>query len=162
MKLCTWCDQPAVKRIDKGVRACQSHFIEFKKLQRERNTTQRHKRLESHPYLRRAFTKYGISPQEYLQLIHKQRGHCPICWRRFSMPRTGKKRGAVLVVDHDHKTGRVRGLICGKCNTAIGLLADDVQRLDRAIAYLQGLTKNWERDTLSTSVSSEAVPPTVM
>ncbi len=47
---------------------------------------------------------------------------------------------AKLMVDHDHTTGEVRGLLCHNCNRAIGLLREDPERLRRAIEYLEGAT----------------------
>lgn len=46
----------------------------------------------------------------------------------------------VLVVDHDHETGKVRGLVCHNCNRALGLLHDDVDNFRRAISYLERVT----------------------
>ena len=74
--------------------------------------------------------QYGITPENYTQLLLGQGGVCAIC----SAP-PGVKR---LGVDHDHKTGRVRGILCDLCNTAIGQLGDSPQRLYRAAEYLGG------------------------
>jgi len=74
--------------------------------------------------------KYGVTPGGYRDLLVKQNGVCAICERECP---TGK----ALSVDHDHKTGFVRGLLCIKCNRALGLLSDDVDRLLRAVVYLQ-------------------------
>lgn len=74
-------------------------------------------------YLRR---EYGISLGEYLEMLRGQNGVCAVCGD------DGK-----LHVDHDHETGRVRGLLCGSCNRALGLLKDNVDSLSRAIDYLR-------------------------
>lgn len=71
--------------------------------------------------------KYGLSIEGYDKLFEKQKGLCAICLKP-----SNKK----LFVDHNHKTGEVRGLLCGPCNQAIGLLYEEVRNLQRAIAYL--------------------------
>lgn len=85
------------------------------------------------PETRRAYaipTKFGISVVEYDALLAKQSGVCAICSQVCST-------GNHLAVDHDHNTGRIRGLLCSRCNRAIGLLGDDLARLQQAIAYLR-------------------------
>lgn len=65
-----------------------------------------------------------------------QNGVCAICGK----PETEKSRkGNVrsLHVDHNHDTGKVRGLLCGKCNRSIGVLGDSVQILRNAVKYLE-------------------------
>jgi hypothetical protein len=71
-------------------------------------------------YIRDANLKalYGISLPHYEELLRKQHGLCAICAR----PPRGKRP---LDVDHDHESGRVRGLLCGNCNRAIGLLDEN-------------------------------------
>lgn len=82
---------------------------------------------------------YGISVEEFEALLAQQAGVCRICRKTETSvdPRTGTTRK--LAVDHDHATGVVRGLLCHKCNWAIGLFADDADLLRRAAAYLEPL-----------------------
>lgn len=79
---------------------------------------------------------YGLTVEQYSALLGSQGGVCAICGNDepAAHGRTGKKFS--LAVDHDHITGRVRGLLCQKCNRAIGLLGDAPDTLQRAIAYL--------------------------
>jgi hypothetical protein len=74
--------------------------------------------------------KYGITHDDFDALAAEQEGRCAICGGTPVGP--GKR----LHVDHCHATGVVRGLLCGNCNTAIGLMADDSERLLAAVAYL--------------------------
>src|SRR4051812_17892870 len=73
---------------------------------------------------------HGVSDEEYERLLASQNHGCAICGRG---PQGRKQR---LCVDHCHAVGHVRGLLCDACNRGIGLLGDDIDRLNRAIAYL--------------------------
>lgn len=79
------------------------------------------------PYYRRV---YNISLDDYKVLLAKQNGTCAICQQVCSS-------GRRLAVDHCHKTQKVRGLLCGSCNQAIGLLKDNKEIMQSAIKYLE-------------------------
>lgn len=80
---------------------------------------------------RQQLAKYGLTLESYGKILAEQGGVCAICG-------TDKNSGGhMFVVDHDHALGHVRGLLCHKCNRAIGLLGDDVDLLKRAIGYLE-------------------------
>lgn len=70
--------------------------------------------------------KYGLSLEAYNKLLIKQDGKCAIC-----------DKYKPLNVDHCHKTGKVRGLLCFNCNTGIGKLYEDKDILHKAINYLK-------------------------
>lgn len=72
---------------------------------------------------------YSISLKEYKAMLNKQDGLCAICFGK-------NKDKRKLSVDHCHKTGKIRGLLCTKCNQAIGLFNDDPAILVRARKYL--------------------------
>ena len=74
--------------------------------------------------------KYGITESDYNQMFSDQMGLCLICQK----PEIDIK----LAVDHNHATGKVRGLLCKRCNMAIGLLDDDPHVVTRAALYLNG------------------------
>ncbi len=78
---------------------------------------------------------YGITQIEYNNLVIEQGGVCAIC----GLPETAKLNNTTkrLSVDHCHKTGIVRGLLCGKCNNGIGRFEDNIDILASAISYLQ-------------------------
>lgn len=70
---------------------------------------------------------YGITLEQYDEMVERQQGRCAVC---HLIP-------DVLVIDHDHETGRVRGLLCQNCNRGIGLMRDDPSVLSRASVYLR-------------------------
>ena len=73
---------------------------------------------------------YGISQADYAEMLKTQGRGCAICGK------TKAEEGMRLSVDHDHDTGEVRGLLCGSCNRAIGLLRHDPELLRSATVYL--------------------------
>jgi hypothetical protein len=76
-------------------------------------------------------TKYGLSRKQYNEMFRKQRGCCAIC----GVHQSEFKKA--LAVDHNHSTGKNRGLLCSACNVAIGLLKEDREVLRKAMLYLQ-------------------------
>lgn len=75
--------------------------------------------------------KYNISLKEYEEMVFNQNGLCAICK---NPPITHNK---ILKVDHNHKTGKIRGLLCDFCNFAIGNAKEDILILESAIEYLK-------------------------
>jgi hypothetical protein len=80
---------------------------------------------------------YGISAADYEALLEKQRGVCAICGAAGGRRLKKSGRRKRLSVDHCHTTKKVRGLLCEACNTAIGLLKENLSLLRSAVAYLR-------------------------
>lgn len=74
---------------------------------------------------------YGMSPEEYYELLENQEGKCKIC--RIHIDDTEKH---VLYIDHCHTAGKVRGLLCQQCNSGLGMFKDRTDLLVKAIRYL--------------------------
>lgn len=92
-----------------------------------KRTTDKDRERDRAAKLRR---EYGLSAEEYEEMLEEQDGECAICHNFCSS-------GRRLAVDHCHSTGKVRGLLCGNCNTGLGKFEDSIERLQRAIEYLQ-------------------------
>ena len=72
------------------------------------------------------YTKYKLTAKDKAAMLHAQGGLCAICGS------SGR-----LVVDHDHDSGSVRGLLCSGCNAGLGLLGDSAEGLQSALTYLK-------------------------
>jgi len=77
--------------------------------------------------------RYGISLLEYNKMYSEQSGLCAIC----GSSEVKRKNSTNFLVDHCHETGRVRGLLCYKCNVGLGAFEDNKQFLLSAISYLE-------------------------
>jgi hypothetical protein len=106
---------------------------EFNRRQREWNAANPSRRAQ---YKRKAHLKsmYGLTEDELLDLLRKQGGRCGICQRSISY---GGRNKGVAVVDHEHATGSVRGILCSECNFLLGKCNEDITILQQAIAYLR-------------------------
>lgn len=102
---------------------------EYKAYQREYQRAYYHKmraKKREQMQARSRLVRYGLTPEQFDALMDKQDGECAICTRMLVKP----------FVDHSHATGQVRGLLCGRCNTAIGMLDDEPTALMKAAEYL--------------------------
>ena len=80
--------------------------------------------------------KQGVSNQHYLALFEAQDGKCAICGVTEGH-RSKNSKVCRLAVDHDHRTGQVRGLLCNSCNRGLGRFKDSIENLEAAIRYLK-------------------------
>jgi hypothetical protein len=102
---------------------CQSE----KASQRRKNRDpEAQRQLDRYNHIRR----YGLTPEKYHEFYENQNGECPICLNYFEK----------LVIDHNHTTGKFRGLICSSCNLMLGHSRDIVNTLLNAADYLRRTT----------------------
>jgi len=86
--------------------------------------------------LRLRLKKYGMSLEDYDIRMQHQENTCALCHEPLLLPiKPGEK--STICVDHDHVTGKVRGIVHTKCNILLGMCCDSVSRLKQAIVYLQ-------------------------
>jgi hypothetical protein len=97
---------------------------EWNKARREQNPEEYRRSLRA-----AQLRNYGLTEREYREMHQAQNGLCAICGN----PQIS---GRELSIDHDHKTGIVRGLLCHKCNLGIGYFQENIAYLENAIAYL--------------------------
>ena len=86
-------------------------------------------------YAKRLMKDYGLTLDDYNQMLEEQNGVCKIC--HGTCTHNQRREAGTLSVDHCHTTGKVRGLLCGKCNSALGFLNDDIQSVKRMVKYLE-------------------------
>ena len=111
---------------------CQAYDWQDANLEKVKETEKRYR--ENHPDMvalkqRKAHLKrrYGITIEIYNQMLEEQGGVCKICHN---------KKDETLTVDHDHKTGKVRGLLCSHCNHVLGFAQDNLETLQSMMLYL--------------------------
>lgn len=80
--------------------------------------------------------RYGVTPEFVERLWERQGKGCAICRVELQINVSYKDRSASCVIDHDHSTGIIRGLLCHECNMMLGKAQDDTVVLSNAIEYL--------------------------
>lgn len=106
-------------------RTCLTCFAKHRRENKRQNLSWRD------VHLRR---RYNITEQEYNEMVEEQSNLCAICGQP---EKNGYKGRTDLCVDHNHSTGKVRGLLCNHCNRGIGLLGENTSTLENAINYLR-------------------------
>ncbi len=79
------------------------------------------------------WNKYKISIEDYETILKKQDSKCAICG---ATKKRKNLKSFFLCVDHDHRSGKIRGILCNKCNTALAFFNDSVDNLQTAASYL--------------------------
>ena len=126
--------RPRIKKLAKERRQVYRACPEYKEYSREQ-----HRIYNARPEVKaqqRTYQlkhKYGLTIKEVDAMIATQNGLCSICGK---LPK-GKGTQAALHIDHCHKTGKVRAMLCGNCNTALGHAYDDPVLLHKMIDYVE-------------------------
>jgi hypothetical protein len=81
--------------------------------------------------------KFGLTVENYKNLIKQQENKCAICGNEETALNQRKTHVKPLAIDHDHVTGKVRALLCGKCNAGIGMFRESEELLQSAINYIR-------------------------
>ena len=134
MKTCTRCQAKIGRNNRSGLCGkCNKRRRDLEN--RERNREYHRQWVASNPDARKGYTlkRYGLTVEEFDALLESQDNMCAICGLKSDDHGNGKR----LCVDHCHETSEVRGILCSNCNTAIGLLGDDPERIAKALEYLK-------------------------
>lgn len=114
---------------------------EFRARKRQYDADRHARRMKNDPTYReqirnRALLQsYGITEKDFQKMLKRQKGRCAICSYKPD-PKDKRPRWRTLEVDHCHRTGKVRGLLCRRCNDALGKFEDDPKLLKRALAFV--------------------------
>lgn len=106
------------------------HVAEYQNNYQQRDDV----RLRSRKRAREAvLASFGLTWEDESRMLEQQGGVCGICG--------GQPARESFDIDHDHQTGKVRGLLCGKCNKGLGLLGDNEHMVKQALRYLRKASK---------------------
>jgi len=145
--LCTYCGKPATE----GRRLCQEcrDRINANNAKIREAGGERHAKRVAYGRKKskeRKYKRFGMTRESYKAMLAVQGGGCAICGRVHS----GHKGHKRLHIDHDHKVQEtygilvVRGILCSRCNTTLGLLQDDPATLRKAAEYLEAAQRRFE------------------
>jgi len=130
-----WADENPARAREAANEKSKRYYHNNLEIARERNRIYARERHQKNPGLKRAARlkeKYGLTPGEWETLFETQGKKCAIC--KSDSPR---QKNAKWDTDHDHDTGKVRGILCSHCNRLLGAAYDDLAILQAAIEYLK-------------------------
>ena len=80
--------------------------------------------------------KVGMSESEFLELVEQSDSKCNICFRQLDVTKSTEYNKRICL-DHCHTTNKARGILCNSCNTALGLVKEDISNLENMIRYIE-------------------------
>lgn len=122
--------QKAIENKDRHTNTCRSCLSKRARLYRQAN----YEKVANIMRDSQRKSKYGITKDQYLEMVVNQNYCCGICGKS---PENKVDIYKSLSIDHDHESGKIRGLLCSKCNTAVGLLKDNYFNCIKAARYLK-------------------------
>lgn len=131
-------------KTEKGAAVQRKSKAKYKKSDNGKEADRRYEKTAGcieHKKKRHLVRAYNITTKDFYQMLEVQGNKCLIC-------KTDKPGKRGFQVDHDHKTGKIRGLLCFRCNVGLGFFVDSVAALKSAIQYLEVLagTQDARRD----------------
>ena len=141
MKQCTkckkWKDESCFFKEKKGKNGLRSmcKICDYKITKAHRKLPHVHQKFLLTARKNNLKKEFGITIAQYDEMFEQQNGVCAICGKKETMKNQyGVRR---LSVDHDHKTGKIRGLLCAGCNFVLGTMKDSKERILKAAIYLE-------------------------
>lgn len=123
-----------------SLRSSRKYEKKHKRYKDPRRNARAVKWAKDHPEriaeIRRKFN-YGISSEEYKVKKKRQKNRCALCGKKETHTDSRSEKVRTLSVDHNHKTNKVRGLLCGNCNRGLGLFFESIKLLLKAAQYLK-------------------------
>lgn len=120
---------------DKKKTSCKNCYNLYQSTWGQNNQTSKRKHIVK--------SRYGISWEEYEEKFAFQDGMCAVCKKPLKLfTFEAKTKLETAHIDHSHTTGKIRGLLCSKCNSGLGLFQDSVVVLRNAVNYLEEYSKD--------------------
>jgi hypothetical protein len=135
---CKWCQKQQEQQKRKKNKEYQQKYYKKNKHKKNRQVKEyrrKHQTWYAREQLKKTAKKYGLTLEEYDQILEDQNGVCAICGK----PETELNRyGSInrLSIDHDHDTDKIRGLLCRRCNRVLGSIETNIELIPQMIAYL--------------------------
>lgn len=108
------------------------HYIRYTEHRKDPKNKEKWRRYRQNGVFKR---RYGITLEQYEKMVTDQENKCLICKKE--PDNYGPKQNHVLSVDHCHKTGKIRGLLCHRCNTALGAFHESPEIIIKALEYIK-------------------------
>ena len=139
MKVCTWCkEERELSEFCKNKNSKDGLHHHCKTCSRARDKARYQTEARRVSKRNSEFKRYyGISEKEVSEMYQAQSGLCKICNTQMEVFSSSEDKRQTFCVDHNHDTGKVRGLLCSDCNRGIGFLKDNSEILRKAAEYLE-------------------------